>query len=66
MKLCRYGTRSQEKPGLIDSTGRIRDLSAHISDIRGAEIGAPGLTKLAAIDPISLPLVEGDVLMACR
>lgn len=56
-----YTTEVTGKTGLIDSTGRIRDLSAHISDIRGTEIGAPGLAKLAAIDPISLPLVEGDV-----
>jgi 2-keto-4-pentenoate hydratase/2-oxohepta-3-ene-1,7-dioic acid hydratase in catechol pathway len=61
MKLCRYGTRTQEKPGLIDATGRVRDLSALVSDISGATINAAGLAKLAAIDPTSLPLVEGDV-----
>ena len=61
MKLCRYGARGLEKPGLIDTKGRICDLSAHIPDIGGAEIGATGLAKLAAIDPASLPVVEGDV-----
>ena len=61
MKLCRYGARAQEKPGLVDAQGRIRDLSAYISDIGAAEISAAGLAKLAAIDPASLPLVEGNV-----
>jgi 2-keto-4-pentenoate hydratase/2-oxohepta-3-ene-1,7-dioic acid hydratase in catechol pathway len=59
MKLCRYGAAGAEKPGLIDADGRIRDLSGHIADLTGAEIGAEGLARLAAIDPASLPLVEG-------
>lgn len=61
MKLCRYGPVGQEKPGLIDADGRIRDLSGHVADITGAEIDADGLARLAAIDPASLPLIKGDV-----
>jgi len=61
MKLCRYGAVGAEKPGLIDADGRIRDLSGHVADIGPAELGKQGLAKLAAIDPASLPLVEGDV-----
>uniref|UniRef100_UPI0035CB812D fumarylacetoacetate hydrolase family protein n=1 Tax=uncultured Sphingomonas sp. TaxID=158754 RepID=UPI0035CB812D len=60
MKLCRYGAAGAEKPGLIDAEGRIRDLSGHVADVTGAEIGAEGLARLAAIDPASLPLVEGN------
>jgi 2-keto-4-pentenoate hydratase/2-oxohepta-3-ene-1,7-dioic acid hydratase in catechol pathway len=60
MKLLRYGPVGQEKPGLIDSDGNIRDLSAHVTDIAAAEISPTGLEKLAAIDPASLPLVEGS------
>ena len=59
MKLCRYGAPGAEKPGLIDADGRIRDLSGHVADIDGAAIGQDGLAKLAAIDPASLPLVDG-------
>lgn len=59
MKLCRYGPVGQEKPGLVDSDGAIRDLSGHVADLTGAEIGAEGLARLKAIDPASLPLVEG-------
>jgi len=61
MKLCRYGAVGAEKPGLIDADGRIRDLSGHVADIGPAELGRDGLAKIAAIDPSSLPLVEGEV-----
>ncbi|MGV1684612.1 fumarylacetoacetate hydrolase family protein [Sphingopyxis sp. GW247-27LB] len=61
MKLCRYGAAGAEKPGLIDADGRIRDLSAHVADIDPGTVGKDGLARLAAIDPASLPLVEGEV-----
>jgi len=61
MKLLRYGPQGQEKPGLIDADGRIRDLSAHVGDIDAAAISPQGLAALAAIDPASLPLVEEGV-----
>ncbi len=60
MKLLRYGPAGQEKPGLLDGEGRIRDLSGHLSDIDGHALGAEGLAKLAALAPESLPLVEGE------
>ncbi|MGF7173931.1 fumarylacetoacetate hydrolase family protein [Azospirillum doebereinerae] len=60
MKLLRYGPPGQEKPGLLDSEGRIRDLSAHVADIAGAVLLPDGIAKLKAIDPASLPLVEGN------
>ena len=60
MKLVRYGPQGQEKPGLIDAEGRICDLSGHVADIGGAALSAEGLKALAAIDPGSLPLVEGN------
>lgn len=61
MRLCRYGDAGQERPGLIDAEGRIRTLSDHVADIDAAAIGAEGLAKLAALDPETLPLVEGPV-----
>ncbi|MDR6432468.1 hypothetical protein J2782_003904, partial [Brucella pseudogrignonensis] len=36
MKFLRYGETGQEKPGLLDADGNIRDLSAHVSDLSGA------------------------------
>jgi 2-keto-4-pentenoate hydratase/2-oxohepta-3-ene-1,7-dioic acid hydratase in catechol pathway len=57
MKLLRYGPQGQEKPGLLDTKGQIRDLSAHVADIGGAAL--TDLDPLRAIDPESLPLVPG-------
>ena len=60
MKLCRFGPAGSERPGLIDADGAIRDLSGVIADLGPAEISPEGLAKLAAIDPASLPKVEGN------
>jgi len=60
MKLCRFGPAGGERPGLIDADGRIRDLSPHVADIGPDAIGPDGLARLAAIDPATLPLVEGE------
>lgn len=60
MKLLRYGPAGYEKPGMLDSQGRIRDLSAHVPDIDGAAISTDGLARLAALPLDSLPLVEGQ------
>jgi 2-keto-4-pentenoate hydratase/2-oxohepta-3-ene-1,7-dioic acid hydratase in catechol pathway len=60
MKLLRYGPRGAEKPGLLDADGKIRDLSGVVSDITGAELSPEGLKTLAAIDPATLPVVEGS------
>ncbi len=61
MKLLRYGAPGQEKPGLLDGEGRIRDLSAHVGDIAGRWLTPEGLAEIAAIDIAALPLVEGPV-----
>ena len=59
MKLVRYGEKGAEKPGLIDKSGQLRDLSAHIKDFDGNAYSPASLKKLAAIDPASLPAVAG-------
>ena len=59
MKLLRYGPAGQEKPGLLDAKGTIRDLSGVIADVNGAALSAESLAKLAKIDPASLPAVSG-------
>ncbi|WP_274626669.1 fumarylacetoacetate hydrolase family protein [Arvimicrobium flavum] len=60
MKLVRYGEAGSEKPGLIDSDGNIRDLSAHVADIGGKHIDPKALRELAKLDPASLPKVAGS------
>ncbi len=59
MKLVRFGAAGQEKPGLVDGSGRIRDLSAHLKDIDAEALSPAGLARLAGLDPAALPLVEG-------
>ena len=61
MKLCRYGDRGAEKPGLIDPQGRLRDLSGHVTDISGPVLA--DLSALRGVDPSSLPLVPGNPRM---
>lgn len=60
MKLLRYGPAGQEKPGLLDAGGTLRDISGHIPDITGATLDPGTLARLAAIDPLTLPAVSGD------
>lgn len=60
MKLLRYGDKGQEKPGLLDAEGNIRDLSSHIPDVAGQALEAASLQALAALDPTTLPLVSGS------
>ena len=60
MKLLRYGKLGKEKPGVLDSEGRIRDLSAHVSDITGETISPKSLAKLRKIKIETLPIVRGN------
>ncbi|SDE19242.1 ureidoglycolate lyase [Paraburkholderia lycopersici] len=60
MKLLRYGPKGHEKPGLLDAEGRIRALSGNVTDIAGDVLSDAGLAQLRAIDPETLPLVEGN------
>ncbi len=59
MKLLRYGPKGQEKPGMLDAGGRVRDLSRRVPDIAGAALHPDALALLATIDPETLPLVPG-------
>jgi len=59
MKLLRYGPVGQEKPGLLDAQGRVRDLSGVVPDVAGNVLLPAQLAALRALDPASLPLVPG-------
>ncbi|WP_294238319.1 fumarylacetoacetate hydrolase family protein [uncultured Sphingomonas sp.] len=60
MKLCRYGQKGVEKPGMVDAQGRIRDLSGMIDDVTPAMVTPEALDRLRSVDPETLPLVEGE------
>src|SRR6202041_902232 len=60
MKLVRYGAIGQEKPGLIDKSGQLRDLSDHVKALNGEAYAPASLAKLAGLDTAKLPAVSGD------
>jgi 2-keto-4-pentenoate hydratase/2-oxohepta-3-ene-1,7-dioic acid hydratase in catechol pathway len=60
MKLLRYGEPGRERPGMLDATGGIRDLSGEIDDLSPATVTMDSLERLRGVDPESLPLVEGQ------
>ena len=59
MKLLRFGAPGAEKPGVLDAEGRVRDLSAHVTDIAGDTLLPEGMAKLRALDISTLPVVAG-------
>lgn len=61
MKLLRFGEVGQERPGLVDSDGNIRDLSGHINDVAGDSLSDATIAKVAVIDVNSLPIVDQNV-----
>ncbi|MDP2166665.1 MAG: fumarylacetoacetate hydrolase family protein [Hydrogenophaga sp.] len=66
MKLFRHGPQGAEKPGLLDAGGAQRDLSGVIDDISPAALSPDSMSRLAALDPSTLPLVAaGTRLGAC-
>ena len=60
MKFCRFGPKGQEKPGVVDADGKIRDLSGVVSDLTPDTVRLSQLKKLTALDIASLPIVEGQ------
>ena len=59
MKLLRYGEIGREKPGILDTSGAIRDLSGIVGDLAGAALGRESLNRIRALDHSALPLIEG-------
>ncbi|MGH6929255.1 MAG: fumarylacetoacetate hydrolase family protein, partial [Dongiaceae bacterium] len=59
MKLVRFGKAGQEKPGLIDGDGKLRDLSKKLRDIDGATLAPAKLKELRGLKIERLPVVRG-------
>ena len=66
MKLVRFGAAGREKPGIIDSKGKIRDLSKIVKDIDGDALSPAGLAKIKKANIDKLPLVEGQSAASAR
>ncbi|MGO4169644.1 2,4-diketo-3-deoxy-L-fuconate hydrolase [Novosphingobium sp. PhB57] len=66
MKLVRFGEKGQERPGILDGEGRIRDISQIVPDIAGDVLTPEGLAALRGLDLASLPLApEGARIGPC-
>ena len=65
MKLLRYGPKGQEKPGIVDRDGNVRDLSDLVDDIGGDILTDQGLAGIAEADLASLTAVEVDRYGPC-
>lgn len=65
MKFLRHGPAGQERPGVLDRDGRIRDLSAEVRDICGDVLSPAGIARLSSLDLAALPLVEGEPRLGC-
>jgi 2,4-diketo-3-deoxy-L-fuconate hydrolase len=61
MKLVRFGAAGEERPGLVDEEGQLRDLGGIVADIDGEALSRAGLARLRDLDWRALPLVEGPV-----
>ena len=59
MRLLRFGERGRERPGMLGPDGQILDLSQEVDDIAGEALSPASLDRLKALDPGSLPVVEG-------
>lgn len=60
LTLVRFGPAGLEKPGLIDSNGQLRDLSAHVNDITPDQLSDESLARIAALPINALPVVNGN------
>ena len=65
MKLVRYGRPGQEKPGLVDPDGALRDLSRVVNDITPAVLSPAGLKRLRSVKVARLPVVRGRPRLGC-
>jgi 2,4-diketo-3-deoxy-L-fuconate hydrolase len=64
MKLLRHGPKGQERPALLDSQGRLRDLSGVLADITAATLSPASLQRLRALDPHALPRLDAPARLA--
>ena len=66
MKLLRVGNKGNEKPGVLDKDGKIRDISSHVKDLNPDHLNFETISKLQSADLSSLPeLSASDRIGSC-
>lgn len=61
MKLVRFGNPGQERPGIVDEQGQIRNVSRYVADWAGDALDPASLAEFSKVDPANLPLVPKDI-----
>ena len=65
MKLVRFGPRGNERPGVVDADGAVRDVSSVVSDWSGDTLGAQTLKRMSQLDFTQLPQVPSGTRLGC-
>ena len=66
MKLLRVGENGREKPAVLDSNGKIRDISSHIKDLNPSTLNFETISKIQNLDLSNLPEISSsERLGAC-
>ena len=60
MKLLRVGENGREKPAVLDSNGKIRDISSHIKDLNPSTLNFETISKIKNLDLSSLPEISSS------
>ena len=64
MKIVRFGAVGRERPGIVEDSGIIRDVSSEVPDWTGAHLAPAELSRLAKFDLKRLPAVSDPVRQA--
>ena len=65
MKLVRFGSPGEEKPGVIDADGQVRSLESHVEDVARDALSRDSLSRLRALNLNDLPVVQPERLGPC-
>lgn len=65
MRLVRFGPPGEERPGILDSIGIVRDASELVKDWLGSELGADVLSRLSQTDLSQLPQAPQGARLGC-
>ena len=60
MKLLRVGEKGKEKPAILDTDGKIRDISSHINDLNPENLNFEIMSKIQSADTSSLPELSSN------
>ena len=60
MKLLRVGNKGNEKPAILDSEGKIRDISSHINDLNPENLNFETFSKIQSADLSKLPELSSN------